>query len=167
MSRWTFQSWIGLLLLTVTGVSTICSIHLQSHSEDEYCTGCWNVSHCQHSGSTFTRTIILSLLMKWLLGSNLSQNNMLTLLNMLTLTCVKYKTILTFKRGQKAWIYHTYKKIYILIGHHCERGIKLAHTCILIRCVRDTRTLRCRGTNCTHTFFGQLFWAACTVHIHV
>ena len=72
---------------------------------------------------------------------------------MLTLTCVKYKTILTFKRGQKAWIYHTYKNIYILIGHHCERGIKLAHTCILIRCVRDTRALRCSEVQIVHTHF--------------
>ena len=68
------------------------------------------------------------------------------------LTCVKYKTILTFKWGQKVWIYHTYKK-YILIRPHCERGIKLAHTCILIRCVRDIHEHSDAEVQTAHTHF--------------
>ena len=47
-------------------------------NEDVYCTGCRNVSHCQQQltvlfRSTFTRTIKLNLLLKGLLGLNLSQ----------------------------------------------------------------------------------------------
>ena len=40
-------------------------------SEDDYRTGCRNVSHYQRT--TFTPTIILNLLMKWLLSSNILQ----------------------------------------------------------------------------------------------
>ena len=44
----------------------------------DYRTGCRNVSHCQQQHvlfrTTFTRTIKLNLLLKWLLGSNLSQD---------------------------------------------------------------------------------------------
>ena len=51
-------------------------------SEDDYCTGCRNVSHCQQQQSflfrtTFTGTIKPNLLLKWLLGSNLSQKKLL------------------------------------------------------------------------------------------
>ena len=48
-------------------------------SEDNYRKGCQNVGHCQQQQTTvlfrttITRTIILNLLIKWLLGSNLSQ----------------------------------------------------------------------------------------------
>ena len=53
----------------------LCLTHFDS--EDDYCTGCRNrVSHCQQQQSysglrTFTPTIKLNLLLKWLLGSNL------------------------------------------------------------------------------------------------
>ena len=47
-------------------------------SEDDYCTGRRNVSHVLSTttvlfSTTFTRTIIINLLMKWPRGSNLSQ----------------------------------------------------------------------------------------------
>ena len=39
----------------------------------DYRTGCRNVSHYQQPWTKFTRTIKLNLILKWLLGSNLSQ----------------------------------------------------------------------------------------------
>ena len=51
---------------------------LESWFTTDYRTGCRNVSHCQQQHvlfrTTFTRTIKLNLLLKWLLGSNLSQD---------------------------------------------------------------------------------------------
>ena len=44
---------------------------IQLTSEDDYRRDCRNVNHCQRT--FFTRTIKLNLLLKWLLGSNLSQ----------------------------------------------------------------------------------------------
>ena len=47
-------------------------------SDDDYRIGCQNVIHCNSKvlfRTTSTRTIILNLLMKWLLGSKLSQYN--------------------------------------------------------------------------------------------
>ena len=41
--------------------------------EEDYRTSCRNVSHCHTVRTTFTLTIILHLLMKWLLSSKLSQ----------------------------------------------------------------------------------------------
>ena len=43
--------WIGLFLLTVTDISTTCEVVIFFYSEDDYRTGCWNVSHCQQQQS--------------------------------------------------------------------------------------------------------------------
>ena len=55
--------------------------HFFTHfdSEDDYRTGCWNVSHCQqqqsHSGLRSPGQSNSTLFLKWLLGWNLSQWN--------------------------------------------------------------------------------------------
>ena len=151
MSRWSFESWIGLLLLTVTGVSTICSIHLQSHSEDEYCTGCWNVSHCQHSGlrsprqsysaylwndswvQTFHKIRAISrqytyFTIWWPIKYVFFYRIIITISDLINMckiqnkTCVKYKTILTFKRGQKFLLSNEVRKPGCMRISWCWRG---------------------------------------------